>query len=126
MTLGSQSECRVDLTRLLNPDGQALQTVAPSSSLYSPILQGVQSSLDEPPSTTLAVPFEQRDGLLEPSGQNFPEGHRVQLMARVVLENVPGRQGNGCIVPSIGQEWPRGHSKPAVQHYSMHINQQHA
>ena len=95
MILGSQSERLVDPTTLLNPDGQDLHAKAPSLSLYFPILQGVQSSFTDPPSTTLAVPFKQRDGLLEPCGQNFPEGHRVQLVARVVLENVPGRQGNG-------------------------------
>ena len=117
MTLGSQSESLIDPTKLLNPDGQDLQAVAPSSSPYSPTLQGVQSSSTEPPSTPLAVPFGQRDGLLKPSGQKFPEAHRVQLVARVVLENVPGRQGNGCTVPFVGQEWPRGHIRPAFKNH---------
>ena len=81
MTLASQSERLVDPTTLLNPDGQDLQAAAPSLSPYSPILHGEQSSFDEPPSTNLAVPFEQRDGVLEPCGQNLPEGHRVQFVA---------------------------------------------
>ena len=63
MTLDSQSECLVDPTTLLNPDGQDLQAVDPSWSPYSLTLQGAQSSFTEPPSTTLAVPFEHKDGL---------------------------------------------------------------